>query len=195
MAKKVAGLGIWCKLKSLHDSSCLWVGSAHLTQGSPMEKHATEVHEFVCCMPPVGEVTAVGIDANTPLKWVRKQDDLEAVGIEGKGEYMVGKFLEGRMEFTPPPRNQQSMPTCRPRNQEAVGRHIDLLGTRDVRVEGKGIVVDSHRFVGSDHDGQTEQTKHVKWMFRRSSSSKCWETWRKDLHGRTKGCPTKTRNM
>ena len=161
VAKKTAGLGIWCKLKSSHTGSCLWIGCAHLTQGSTAEKHATEVHEFVLGMPTERLPLVVGIDANTPLTWTRRGQELEAAGKEGKGEYMAGKFMEQDVTFTPPPLPQRGLPTCRPRNQEAQGRHIDLLSVKHALAQGKGILVDSHKHVNSDHD-VVYQTLHIQ---------------------------------
>ena len=152
MAKKVSGLGIWCKLKSLKHGNTLWIGSAHLTQGSTRELHATEVHDFLRSLPTDELPVLIGVDANASIKWGNGGQGLVAVGNEGKSDYMLNVLAEKGIVLSPPPPQQTCLPTCRPRNSEAQGRHIDVVGGKNVQLVGKGILVDSHRVVGSDHD-------------------------------------------
>ena len=153
MAKKATGRGVWCKLRRAEDGSCIWIGSAHLTQGCTVEQHASEVHEFIQQMPVLFSPVVVGIDANTPFAWVANEEGSEeAVGIETKGDNMLGVFFEKGLRLSPPPREQHRLPTCRPRKQDVQGRHIDVVGGLEGKAQGYGIIRDSHRFVGSDHD-------------------------------------------
>ena len=152
VAKKASDRGVWCKLQRVSDSSQLWIGSVHLTQGSTVEVHATEVHEFMEQALRDASRVVVGMDTNTPFSWVAKQGEVEAVGGETKGENLIGKLMEGGLRLSPPPKEQHHLPTCRPRKEDAKGRHIDVVGGIQGECEGKGIVCDSYLFAGSDHD-------------------------------------------
>ena len=123
-----------------------------MTQGSLVEVHASEVHSFLQCMPQRVSPVIFGVDANTPFKWVAKNEFVTAVGDESKGEHMIGRFLEAGLHFSTPPRAQFDTPTCRPRNTELQGRHIDVVGGSEGKCNGTGVVCNSHRFIGSDHD-------------------------------------------
>ena len=103
-------------------------------------------------MPKTGVPCVLGLDANTPVKWVLCEDKLEATGRERKGENMIEKMSERGLSLTAPLASQRSLPTCHPRNAEAQGRHIDVVGGIGCRTQGLGIVENSCLFVGSDHD-------------------------------------------
>ena len=88
----------------------------------------------------------------TPIEWGNHGYEMEAFGKENRGDMMLNILREHGVRLSAPPLHQRAVPTCRPRNQEAQGRHIDVLGAKHCMHQGVGIVTDSHRFVGSDHD-------------------------------------------
>ena len=150
--RKASSRGIWCKLRKLSDGVLMWVGSVHITQNAAVEVHAEEVEDFVRQLPKDIVPVLVGMDVNTPIKWIENGVGWEAVGKEGKGEHMVSRLLESDIVLTAPPSEQKSMPTCRPRKQDVQGRHIDVVGGSKTCRVGLGIVEGSYMFVGSDHD-------------------------------------------
>ena len=80
-----------------------------------VERHATEVHEFVSGMPNSNK--ALAREGN----WRNR---------EKASTWWGSKFMEKDVVFVPPPLDQQGLPACRPRNQEAQGRHIDVFNLR-----------------------------------------------------------------
>ena len=150
--KKSDERGIWLRLRRVSDGCHIWAGTAHLTQGSSKELHATEIHSFMMKLPPTTLPAVVGMDVNTPIGWTSDGYDWEAVGKENKGDNMLAVIRERGFCLSAPPEHQKSCPTCRPRKQDVQGRHIDVVGAKHCQHHGVGIVTDSHRFVGSDHD-------------------------------------------
>ena len=152
ISKKSDERGIWLRLRRVSDGCHIWAGTAHLTQGSSKELHATEIHSFMMKLPPTTLPAVVGMDVNTPIGWTSDGYEWEAVGKENKGDNMLAVIREKGFCLTSPPEHQKSCPTCRPRKQDVQGRHIDVTGAKHCQHHGVGIVTDSHRFVGSDHD-------------------------------------------
>ena len=114
-------------------------------------------------LPPTTLPAVVGMDVNTPIGWTSDGYDWEAVGKENKGDNMLAVIRERGFCLSAPPERQKSCPTCRPRKQDVQGRHIDVVGAKHCQHSGAGIVTDSHRFVGSDHDIVLQQ---VSFHFR-----------------------------
>ena len=86
------------------------------------------------------------------MKWVQDVDGVVgASGAEGKGDYMITCYQEKGIELTPPCREQWKTPTSRPRNPEAEGRQIDMVGTKHARARSSTIHVDSFMQAGADH--------------------------------------------
>ena len=65
--KRAVSRGVWCKVRQAADGEHFWIGSAHLTQGSTKEVHASEIHEFMQQAPGTGSPVLLGVDANTPF--------------------------------------------------------------------------------------------------------------------------------
>ena len=152
LKKSFGPRGLWCKLRRRVDGAHVWVGSAHLTQGSTRDVHATEVHGFLSHMPRDRDAQVFGVDANTPFAWIEHEGEWQAIGKEGKGEDMIARLDEAGAGLTAPPPHQKALPTCRPRRHDVTGRHIDVVGGRYVSRRGLGIIRDSYMLVGSDHD-------------------------------------------
>ena len=157
LQKRADERGVWVRLRRRSDGAHFWIGSAHITQGATKELHACEVKSFLKTLPPTTFPACLGMDGNTPISWGHTGLEMEAAGGESKGDEMLGLLLEQGFQLSPPPVCQRSLPTCRPRKTDVQGRHIDVVGARRCMHEGRGIVRDSHCFVGSDHDMVVQQ--------------------------------------
>ena len=114
--------------------------------------HSSETTSFLSKLPATLLPVCYGMDANTPIRWDLDGEGLVAGGQEGKGDNMLGWMREKGLELTSPPQSQRFLPTCRPRKRDVQGRHIDVVGGKHCGREGMGVLRDSHKWVGSDHD-------------------------------------------
>ena len=157
MRKRKSSHGVWLRLRRIRDGAEIWCGSTHLSQGLTREKHATELHDFVDALPPTGLPVLLGGDVNTPVQWFAHGGlPPEPQSSESKGDYMLGYLKSKGILLTPPPSDQWNTPTSRPRNVEAQGRQIDVVGAKNCRAEMAHIHVDSYMKLGGDHDAVTQ---------------------------------------
>ena len=159
LRKKACANGIWCRLRRERDGLQVWTGSAYFSQGVSKDEHSDQVEGFLRRLPPTALPSVFGADVNTPFAWGKDDEELVAMGREGKGEGLLMRLRERGMQLTAPPPEQRSLPTCRPRKKEVVGRHIDVVGSKGCLVKGNGIVIDSHRFLSTDHDAVMQSVK------------------------------------
>ena len=158
MRKRATPKGIWVRLRRREDGVQLWCGSTYFTQGATKEVHAMEVQSMLNALPATTLPVLYGSDSNTPVKWVQDEEGhVLATGPEGKGDNMLTSLHEKGITLTPPARDQWRTPTSRPRNQEATGRQIDMVGCKHSRATCSVIYSDSYMLVGSDHEAISQE--------------------------------------
>ena len=170
--KRAVSRGVWCRVRRAMDGKQIWIGSAHLTQGSTKDVHACEVHEFMQQCPTTSLPVLLGVDANTPFTWSLQDGAWIPLGNEGKGENMIGQLLERDVRLSAPPRALIHEPTCRPRKTDVIGRHIDVVGGKNGVLTGQGMIKGSYLFVGSDHEviWQKMQTEEGQNKFKKPNT-------------------------
>ena len=90
---------------------------------------------------------------NTLIRWSAQSGvPPEATSPESKGDYLLGFLKSLNFTVTAPLSHQWNTPTSRPRNKDALGRQIDVVGCRSAFSRHSEIQVDSYMKVGSDHD-------------------------------------------
>ena len=91
------------------------------------------------------------------------QDDVWVpLGNEGQGENRIGQLLELDVRLTALPRKWIHTPTCRPRKTDVQGRHIDVVGGKNGVFEGRGVIVGSYLYIGSDHEVVVQELQTVE---------------------------------
>ena len=152
LRRKLAGRGLWCRFRNLTDSTELWIGTFHFTQGCTQDQHATEVSSFLAGLPATTHPVIVAGDANASVQWSVADGEIFPYGVAGKTHNMLGLIQGAGFRFCPPRADQLDTPTSRPRKAGDQGHQIDLFACKHVDLEAVHIHVDSHRVLGSDHD-------------------------------------------
>ena len=70
---------------------------------------------------------------------------------------MLTCLQEKGLVLTPPAKDQWRTPTSRPRNQEANGRQIDMVGYKHARAILSVIYTNSYMLAGSDHEAISQE--------------------------------------
>ena len=95
----------------------------------------------------------IGVDVNEVIQWTVAEEDHVSFPIRGGGK--VEAFLEllnsCRLRACPPERRAQRTPTHYPRDATRVGRHIDVVASRLVRIDEVKIVQDARTWINTDH--------------------------------------------
>ena len=95
----------------------------------------------------------IGVDVNEVVEWTSTHDDPVPFPTSGGGK--IAAFLEllnsCRLRACPPESGAQRTPTHYPRDATRVGRHIDVIASRLVRVDEVRIVEGARTWINTDH--------------------------------------------
>ncbi|CAE7264174.1 R1A1-element\ORF2 [Symbiodinium sp. CCMP2592] len=152
ISKKLAGKGIWVRLKHLATGEAVVFGSVHVVPGLSQVEYAEALQAFLEGMPTKCRRVVVQGDFNAPVAWVQRAEGDEASGLDGKALIALDLLAGKSLQPLAPLRSQQLLPTSRPRQAGRAGSRIDFFASKGLlHVEGR-THEGSHLFLNTDHE-------------------------------------------
>ncbi|CAE7455854.1 unnamed protein product, partial [Symbiodinium necroappetens] len=153
VARRVAsGRGVWVQLKHMKFGSLVWVGSVHLTPGATHSQSEQEMSEFLRGMPKGVNSVVCQCDANAGIRWSLQEEQVMAVGLDGKANGVLDQLKCKHLQVVPPAEEQFGVPTSRPRQVGRRGHIIDYMSVSGIAGASLHVHVDSHIVLGTDHE-------------------------------------------
>ena len=143
--------GIWVQVGDVFSDQKIWLGSAYLSTGVPLDEYQLQYRMLLEQLPPTGEATIMGGDINVGLAWQWGAEDPISSGASAKLRGLKSACAARKLLLVS--QRDPALQTHVSRRDPAVGGQIDCFWSSRVQRCGQTDIEEgSRKIIGTDHE-------------------------------------------